>query len=107
MLRDLWSGTGGLDPANVPRTARKRALQTGPALVTLLSSQPGIGSEARAVSLLVRLRATFFRTHSIYRYRAMALIRYFRISGHDFAFFDLVYDVREIADVLFDNRLLD
>ena len=37
----------------------------------------------------------------------MALIRYFRISGYDFALFDLVYDVREVADVLFDNRFLD
>ena len=37
----------------------------------------------------------------------MALVGYFRISRYQLAFFDLVNDVREIADVFFDYRLLD
>ena len=37
----------------------------------------------------------------------MALIGYFRIGGDDFALFDLVDYVGEIADVFFDYRLLD
>ena len=37
----------------------------------------------------------------------MALIGYFRIGGDDFALFDLVDYVGEVADVLFDYRLLD
>ena len=63
--------------------------------------------QSQGKSRLARVWATGdIFLHPIYL-RAMALVGYFRIGGHDLALFDLVYDVREIADVLFDNRFLD